>query len=87
VPGIYMPILTLNQARLVLLIALAHGEEFGRARIPELAGVVGAGFGLRAIAHQLLKFVPLVGPAAKAAIAYGGTRAIGEAARRRFAGS
>jgi uncharacterized protein (DUF697 family) len=87
VPGVDMPILTLNQARLVRSIALAHGHEFDRSRLPELAGVVGAGFGLRAVARQLLGLVPVAGWAAQGAVAYGGTRAIGEAARRRFTGS
>jgi uncharacterized protein (DUF697 family) len=81
-----MPILTLNQARLVLAIALAHGEPIDRSRLPDLAGVVGAGFGFRAIARQLLGFVPFAGWATRGAIAYSGTRAIGEAARRRFGG-
>lgn len=85
VPGVDLPILTLNQARLVLRIAVAHGHEIDRSRLPELAGVVGAGFGLRAAARQLLGVVPVAGWAAQGAIAYGGTKAIGEAAKRRFA--
>jgi uncharacterized protein (DUF697 family) len=86
VPGVDMPILTLNQARLVLAIALAHGEPIDRSRLPDLAGVVGAGFGFRAIARQLLGVVPFAGWATRGAIAYSGTRAVGEAARRRFGG-
>jgi uncharacterized protein (DUF697 family) len=86
-PGVDMPVLTLNQARMVLRIALAHGEQVDRSRLPELAGVVGAGFGFRAIARQLLNFVPVAGWAAQGAVAYGGTKAIGEAAKRRFADS
>ena len=79
-----MPILTLNQIRLVLRLALAHGQEIDRERAVELLGVVGAGFGFRAIARQLLDFVPFAGWAVKGAIAYTGTRAIGEAAVRFF---
>ena len=52
IPGVDMPVLTLNQARIVLRIALAHGEPIDRSRLPELAGVVGAGFGFRAFARQ-----------------------------------
>jgi len=84
VPGVDMPVLTLNQARLVLRIALAYGQEVDRSRVPELLGVVGAGFGFRAIAGELLDLVPVAGWAAKGAVAYAGTRAIGEAARRYF---
>src|SRR5262245_2968620 len=86
IPGVDMPIPTLNQVRMVLRIALAHGEPIDRSRLPDLAGVVGAGFGFRAFAHQLLKVVPVLGWATKGAIAYGGTRAVGEAARRRYGG-
>jgi len=85
VPGVDMPILTLNQIRLVLRIALAYGEEVGPERVPELLGVIGAGLGMRAVARELLDFVPVAGWAVKGALAYGGTRAVGEAARRRFA--
>jgi uncharacterized protein (DUF697 family) len=84
VPGVDMPILTFNQIRLVLRIALASGEEIGRARLPELAGVVGAGFGFRAVARQLLGLVPFAGWATRASIAYAGTRSIGEAAKLRY---
>jgi uncharacterized protein (DUF697 family) len=85
VPGVDMPVLTLNQARLVLRIALAHGETVDAARLPELLGVLGAGFGLRAAARELLDVVPVAGWALKGAVAYAGTRAIGEAAVRYFA--
>jgi uncharacterized protein (DUF697 family) len=79
-----MPVLTLNQARLVLRIALAYGETVDNQRLPELLGVFGAGFGLRAAARELLDFVPVAGWARKGAVAYAGTRAIGEAAVRYF---
>jgi len=84
IPGVDMPILTFNQVRLVLRLAIAHGEQLDRNRAFELAGVVGVGFGFRAIARTLLDFVPLAGWAVKGAIAYTGTRAIGEAAVRYF---
>jgi len=84
VPGVDLPVLTLNQARLVLRIALAYGQEIDRSRLPELLSVVGTGFGLRALARELLDFVPVAGWAAKGAVAYAGTRALGEAARRYF---
>jgi uncharacterized protein (DUF697 family) len=84
IPGVDMPVLTLNQIRLVLRLALAHGEEFDRLLAFELLGVVGAGFGLRAVARELLDLVPVGGFLIKAGIAYTGTRAIGEAAVRYF---
>jgi uncharacterized protein (DUF697 family) len=84
VPGVDMPILTLNQIRLVLRIALAYGQEIDRSRAVELAGVVGAGFGLRTVARELLDVVPVAGWAVKAGISYTGTKALGEAAVRYF---
>jgi uncharacterized protein (DUF697 family) len=84
IPGVDLPVLTLNQARLVLRIALAYGHEIDSSRAIELLGVVGAGFGFRAVARELLDFVPVAGWAVKGAIAYGGTKAVGEAAVRFF---
>jgi uncharacterized protein (DUF697 family) len=84
VPGVDMPVLTLNQIRLVLRIALAYGEQIDNGRAVELIGVVGAGFGFRAVARELLDLVPVAGWAVKGAIAYSGTKAIGEAAVRYF---
>ena len=84
VPGADMPVLTLNQIRLVLRIADAHGFEIDRERVPELLGVIGGGLGLRSLAREALGAIPLAGWAVKGAIAYTGTRALGEAAIRYF---
>jgi uncharacterized protein (DUF697 family) len=84
IPGVDMPVLTLNQARLVLRIALAYGQTVDNQRLPELLGVFGAGIGLRAVARELLDFVPVAGWALKGGVAYAGTRAVGEAAIRYF---
>ena len=77
--------LTLNQARLVLRIASAYGVEIDAQRLPELLGVLGAGLGLRTLAREALDVVPVAGWLVKGAMAYAGTRALGEAARRYFA--
>jgi uncharacterized protein (DUF697 family) len=84
IPGVDLPVLTLNQARLVLRIALAYGQEIDKDRALELLGVVGAGFGLRTVARELLDLVPVAGWAVKGAVAYAGTKALGEAAVRYF---
>ncbi len=84
VPGADLPVLTLNQIRLLMRIADAHGFELDRERIPEVLGVIGSGLGLRALARSLLGVVPIAGWAVKGGIAYAGTRALGEAARRYF---
>jgi uncharacterized protein (DUF697 family) len=86
IPGADLPVLALNEFRLVLRLAQAHGAaEEVRDRLPELAATLCAGFGLRALAREVLDLIPGPGWALKAAIAYGGTRALGEAARMRFA--
>jgi uncharacterized protein (DUF697 family) len=80
IPGADMPALTLNQVRMVLRIAAAYGEKIDRERALELIAVLGAGFGLRAVARQALGFVPVAGWAVKGGVAYVGTRALGRAA-------
>jgi uncharacterized protein (DUF697 family) len=84
IPGADMPVLTLNQVRLVLRIADAYGFEIDKERLPEVLGVVGSGLGFRALARQAVGAVPVVGWAIKGAVAYTGTRALGEAAMRYF---
>jgi uncharacterized protein (DUF697 family) len=84
IPGVDLPVLTLNQVRMVLRIALAYGEELDRERAAELVGVVGAGFAFRATARELLDLVPVAGWAVKGGVAYVGTKALGEAAVRYF---
>ena len=84
-PGVDLPVLTLNELRLLLRLEQAYGlEPDPRARLPEIAATVGAGFGLRAAARELLDLVPVAGWAVKGAVAYAGTRALGEAALRRL---
>jgi uncharacterized protein (DUF697 family) len=84
IPGVDLPVLTLNQARLVLRIALAYGQEIDKDRALELLAVLGVGFGLRTVARELLDVVPVAGWAVKSAVAYAGTKALGEAAVRYF---
>jgi uncharacterized protein (DUF697 family) len=84
IPGADMPVLTLNQIRMVLHIAAAYGEHIDRDRALEILAVVGAAFGLRAVAREALGFLPGVGWAVKGGIAYAGTRALGKAASAYF---
>lgn len=79
IPGADMPAITANQARLVLNIAAAYGEELSLERGKELLGVLAAGIGLRTLSRQLVKLVPVAGWAVAGAIAYTGTLAMGQA--------
>jgi uncharacterized protein (DUF697 family) len=84
VPGADLPVLTLNQVRLLLRIADAYGFELDRERIPEVLGVIGSAYGFRTLARSVLGLVPVAGWAVKGGVAFVGTRALGEAARRYF---
>ena len=84
IPGVDFPVLTLNQLRLVLRIAAAYGEEIDAERLPEILGVVGSALGFRALARQALGVIPIAGWAVQGAVAYAGTRTLGEVAIRYF---
>jgi uncharacterized protein (DUF697 family) len=84
IPGADMPVLTLNQIRMVFHLATAYGEEIDRDRALEVVAVIGAGLGFRTVARQAAAFVPGVGWAVKGGIAYAGTRALGKAASAFF---
>ena len=84
VPGSDMPAMTANQIKMVLAIASIYGEEIDRERAIELAGIVAAGFGLRALARSLVRYVPGVGLIVKAGSGYAATVALGFAAVRYF---
>jgi len=84
VPGADFPVLTLYQLRLVLRVGAAYGVELDQERVPEVLAVIGSGLAFRAVARQALAVVPVAGWVVKGAIAYAGTRALGEAAIRYF---
>lgn len=84
VPGTDMPAMTLNQIKMVLSLAGVYGEEIDRERAIELAGVVGMGFGFRALARSLTRWLPGIGWIVKAVTGYSATLALGMAAIRYF---
>lgn len=86
VPGTDMPLMTANQAKMVLQIAAAYGHPLGTDRIKELAGVLVGGFAFRGVARQLAGLVPALGWAVKGGMGYLGTQAIGHAAIEYFEG-
>ncbi len=83
-PGADLPLMTANQAKMVLQIAAVYGEPLGAERIKELGVVVGAGFLFRTIAREAVGFIPGFGWALKAGVAYTGTVAMGKAAAEYF---
>jgi len=83
-PGADMPLMTANQAKMVLQVAAAYGEPLGAERIKELATVVGGAFVLRTVARQFVGLVPGFGWAIKAGIGYSATIGMGYAAIEYF---
>lgn len=84
VPGADMPVMTLNQARMMLSLAGIYGATIDRERAVELVGLVGVGLGFRSLARSFLRSVPGIGWAIKASTGFTGTVAIGLAAMRYF---
>jgi uncharacterized protein (DUF697 family) len=84
IPGADMPLLTAVDMRMVLQIGVCYGIDVGADRLVELLGILGAGFGLRSAARELLDVVPVAGWVVKGGVAYSGTRALGRAAMEYF---
>jgi uncharacterized protein (DUF697 family) len=82
IPGADLPVLTVNQIRMVLRICASYGLTVDRERAIEIVATIGVGLGLRTLARELLAVIRVGGWAVKGAVAYGGTKAIGEAAVR-----
>jgi uncharacterized protein (DUF697 family) len=85
VPGADLPVLVRNQIRMVLRLEQVYGRDPDpRERVPEILATIAAGFGLRTVARAMLGRIPVAGWAVQGAVAYTGTRALGEAAVRRL---
>ena len=72
-------VLTVNQIRLSFLLAAAHGREVGYDRqCLKVGSIIGAAFGWRALARQLVSKVPAGGGlVSKGLIAFAGTYTVG----------
>ena len=79
IPGADLPVMTLNQAKMVLQIAAAYGQDMNKERAKELLAVVGGAYLWRTVARELIEFVPVIGFVVRTGVAYGGTAAIGHA--------
>ncbi len=83
-PGADMPILTLNQMKMILELAAVHNKSMNVERVKELLVTLGSGYVFRGLARQLLAFIPGPGFIVKGIVAYGGTQSIGQAAIQYF---
>lgn len=79
-------LLTVNQIRMLFLLAAASDREVGyRAQRAEIASVIAGAFGWRALARELAGKIPFgAGLVPKAAIAYAGTWVVGNSAERYY---
>ena len=84
VPGADLPVMCANQSKLALQMATIYGLDLNLSRVGDVAGVVGAGFVWRALARQLVTFVPGIGWVLKAGIGYAGTIATASALRAKL---
>jgi uncharacterized protein (DUF697 family) len=84
VPAADLPALFLEQARLVLRLGYAHDRRLEPARGIEVAAVLAAGLGFRKLARRVRHETLFPAWALQSTIAYGGTRALGDAALRYF---
>jgi hypothetical protein len=81
----HLPVLTLAQNRMVLLLGLSRGEALPQdpqalavAAAPAFVGSLGVGL----VARALVRRSPLRGPLVRAAVAYAGTRVLGAVSLR-----
>ena len=84
IPLIDIPILLANQARMVLRIAAIYGEPFSAKHAKELIATMAGGLGLRFLAQEVAKVVPVAGWAVAGGIAAVGTWGIGQVAMQYF---
>lgn len=84
VPGADMPVMTLNQIKMLFQIAAAFDQPINKDRIKEVGAVVGSAFVFRTLARQVAGLVPVIGWGVKAAVGYGATYAMGIAALKYF---
>ena len=79
IPGADLPVMTLNQLKMVLQIAAAYGHEMDKEHVKELVAVVGGAYLSRTLARELIEFVPVLGFAIRTGVAYASTAAMGHA--------
>lgn len=83
--GAAMPVITLQQIKMVGQLAVLHGRPLGADRVLAALSILGAGFGWRALGRSAAGLVPVAGWVVQGGLAYGVTRSMGEAAQARLA--
>lgn len=79
IPGADMPIMTLNQIKMVLQIATAYGQPVDADRIKEILAILGGAFVSRHIVRTCTKAIPVAGWVFSGAMGFAATEAMGRA--------
>ncbi len=79
IPGADMPIMTLNQIKMVLQIATAYGQPLDKDRIKEIVAVVAGAFICRNIVRSATKAIPFAGWLISGTMGFAATEAMGRA--------
>ena len=86
IAGADLPIMTMNQAKMVLQIAAAYGQPLDKDRLKEIVPVVANAFICRTVAREMLEFVPMLGFVIRPGIGFAATEALGYAMIEYFEG-
>lgn len=78
-PWLDIPVVAAIQSHLVYRLARVYGQPRGARTLLEMAGPIGGRMLARQIVRETLKFIPFVGVAANAALAYAYTYGLGKA--------
>lgn len=84
-PGADMPIMTLNQGRMIMELAAIYGYSISADRLVEIVVLVLSAFGLRALSNYVNDEVPIPEFVVDAVFGFGGTQLLGYATREYFA--
>jgi uncharacterized protein (DUF697 family) len=79
IPFLDLVLIPTIQGKMVHELAKLYGQPQTAARFMELAASLGLGLAARQAARELVKFIPFVGSAAGAALAWASTYALGRA--------
>jgi uncharacterized protein (DUF697 family) len=82
--GADMPALAYLQIRMVARLAVVYDRPITPDRVLDALAIVGAGYGWRAVGRAAASAVPVAGWAAGGAVAFTGTRVVGETAQARL---
>jgi uncharacterized protein (DUF697 family)/predicted GTPase len=79
IPWLDLLVLPAIQSRMIYHLARFYGQSLSAARFLELAGTLGLGVVFRQATREVVKFIPVVGSVAGAALAGASTFALGKA--------